>query len=72
MNIHSQFLLNHISFSEETLYFLNGKKLNINFMIRYIFFFISNFILEYSCGFYKTDYFKRGERHRTIFLNNMT
>lgn len=67
MNIHSQFLLYHISLGEETLYFLNGKELNINFMID-----ISNFILEYSCGFYKTDYFKRGERHRTIFLNNMT
>lgn len=68
MNIHSQFLLNHISLSEETLYFFKWKKIKHQFYDRYI----SNFILEYSCGFYKTDYFKRGERHRTIFLNNMT
>lgn len=44
------------------------KRIKHQFYDRYI----SNFILEYSCGFYKTDYFKRGERHRTVFLNNMT
>lgn len=32
------------------------KRIKHQFYDRYI----SNFILEYSCGFYKTDYFKLG------------